>query len=59
MYETKNLAELKKIAANLRAQITVHPEYRLEEVQLKECERLIKLKRRELQRQLAETRKAS
>ncbi len=59
MYETKNIVELERIAANLRAQIAVHPEYSLEEVQLEECERVIKLKRRELRRQLAEIRKAS
>ncbi len=59
MYDTKNLAELEKLAANLRAQIAVHPEYHLEEVQLEECEKLIQLKRRELQRQLSEMRKAS
>ncbi len=49
MYDSKSLAELEKIVANLRAQIAVHPDWHLEQVQLKECERLIELRRRERQ----------
>lgn len=47
-YETKNLAELEELATNLRLQIALHPDYELERVELKECERWIELRRREL-----------
>ncbi len=47
MYDSKSLAELEILAANLRAQIAVHPDWHLEQVELKECERLIELRRRE------------
>ncbi len=58
MYDTKTLAELEKLATNLRAQITLHPDYHLEEVELKECERWIEQRRRELLNELR-TRRAS
>ncbi len=47
MYDTKTIAELEQIATNLRAQIALHPHYRSEPLELKECERWIELRRRE------------
>ncbi len=47
-YETKTIAELELIAANLRRHITLHPECHLEQVELEECERWIELRRDEL-----------
>ncbi len=58
MYDTKTLAELEKLATNLRAQIALRPDYHLEEVELKECERWIEQRRRELLNELR-TRRAS
>ncbi len=59
MYDTKTIAELEKIANNLRAQITLHPEFQLEEGELKECERMIDIRRRELRDQLSRIRRES
>ncbi len=59
MYDTKTIAELEKLARNLRAQIALHPDYRLERVELKECEKWIELRRRELREELARIRHAS
>ncbi len=59
MYDTKTLTELEKLASNLRAQIALHPEFHLEEGELKECERLIEQRRRELRAELARIRRES
>ncbi len=59
MYDTKTIAELETLANNLRAQIALHPEYRLERVELEECQRWIELRRRELREELARIRRAS
>ncbi len=45
-YDTKSLTELEEIATNLRLEIALHPEYELERVELKECERWIELRRK-------------
>ncbi len=47
-YETKTLVELEELARNLRLQLVLHPQYELERVELKECERWIETRRREL-----------
>jgi hypothetical protein len=47
-YETKTIAELEELARNLRLQITLHPQFELEKVELEECERWIEARRREL-----------
>lgn len=47
-YDTKTIAELQQIAANLRGQIALHPNYLLERVELKECEMWIELRRSEI-----------
>ncbi len=45
-YDTKSLTELEEIATNLRLEIALHPEYQLERVELKECERWIEMRRK-------------
>ena len=47
-YETKTVAKLEELATNLRLQIAFRPDYELERAELKECERWIELRRREL-----------
>lgn len=47
-YDRKTILELEELANNLRLQIVLHPGYELERVELKECERWIELRRREL-----------
>jgi hypothetical protein len=47
-YDRKTIVELEELANNLRLQITLHPDYELERVELRECERWIELRRREL-----------
>ncbi len=47
-YDTKTISDLETIAGNLRIQIALHPDYQLERVELKECERWIELRRLEL-----------
>ncbi len=59
MYDTKTLAELEKLANNLRAQIALHPDYHLEEGELTECERWIEQRRRELRAELVRIRRES
>ncbi len=59
MYDTKTMAELEKLATNLRAQIALHPDYLLEQVELKECERIIEMRRRELQARLRQAQRES
>ncbi len=46
-FDTKNVLELEKLASNLRAQIAMHPDCRLERAELKECKRWIALRRLE------------
>ncbi|MBZ5630985.1 MAG: hypothetical protein LAO06_19185, partial [Acidobacteriia bacterium] len=47
-YDRKTIVELEELANNLRLQLALHPDYELERVELKECERWIELRRREL-----------
>ena len=55
-YETKTVAKLEELATNLRLQIVLHPDYELERAELKECERWIELRRRELDANLRDPR---
>jgi hypothetical protein len=47
-YDKKTIAELENLAANLHAQIALHPTHKLSRLQLKECERWIELRRARL-----------
>ncbi len=58
MYQTKTIAELEELAANLRRQICIHPDYELERTELKECERWIEIRTRELNRDVSDRRTA-
>lgn len=51
-YDRKTIVELEELSNNLRLQIALHPDYELERVELKECERWIELRRRELDTKL-------
>lgn len=48
MYDTKTIDELEELATNLRLQIALYPDHELELGQLRECERWISVRRREL-----------
>jgi len=58
-YDNKTIAELEELASNLRLQIALHPDYELERVELKECERWIERRRRELDPKLRYSRNAA
>jgi hypothetical protein len=58
-YDTKTVAELEELATNLRLEVALHPDYELERVELKECERWIELRRRELDTNLRYPRTAA
>ncbi len=51
MYDTKSIRELEDIAAHLRQQIVLHPTYELEKIELRECERWLQQRKRELLQQ--------
>ena len=47
-YDTKSIRELENIATHLRQQIVLHPSYQLEKLELRECERWLLQRKREL-----------
>ncbi len=50
-YETKTIAELEELARNLRRQLTLHPQFELEKIELEECERWLETRRQERESQ--------
>lgn len=46
-FDTKTVQELELLTAHLRQQVALHPEYRLERVMLRDCEKWLFIRRKE------------
>ena len=49
-FDTKTVQELEMLTAHLRQQVALHPEYRLERVMLRDCEKWLVIRRKEQKR---------
>lgn len=65
-FDTKTVRELELLASHLHQQVALHPEFRLERVMLRDCEKWLTIRRKEMEqvqvrgpRELSKQRKAA